>query len=489
MRSVAKRTTVVAAALMIAATAVYAAGQAEAATGEGPVPVMLWTPGSPQPDVGAVNQAAMEYAGERIGAYPVVEWIDWAEWSEKKELAISSGEEIDLVFTAIWDKFTEHASRNAFMPLNDLIDDNAPVLRDVLGDWLRGPVLDGNILAIPTMKEAAAASAWVFKKEYADKYGVPYQDIVEPHELEPWLRVIQDSEADVVPMLAVGFTNLLSKKLPEYTPIGADIYYKDGEAAHFWKLPEVWESAEQMREWYLAGYLPPESEDPQANANNVFRKYQESGLWFVMQANQHPGHIGEWTNRYGYQFVSGPYWSKPITNNRDLLGAMHAIGQTSRKGGHAIEILELMNTDQYFNNLLNYGIEDVHYRVVDPEVPFIEKIPDAGYWPAMMWAMQNQFLNYLTVGEPADKWKRYRAWNDSAIIARDVGFFPDTSPVRTELGTIENVKAQYDPLIRLGLLDLDEAKEEFLSALTLAGVEAVEDEMERQFEAFLSGQQ
>jgi putative aldouronate transport system substrate-binding protein len=475
--------------LALAGGSLFANGGQEAAELGDAVPVMLWQPGSPQLDIGMVNEAAREYAGNLIGAYPVLQWIDWAEWSDRKELAISSGEPIDIIFTANWDKFEQHASRNAFVPLNDVIDEYAPSLHEILGAWLQGPVIDGKILAIPTMKENAAATAFAYNKRLVDLYDVPIDEITTPEELEPWLEVIKENEPNVIPFLSAEHISLSGNAfdIPGWTPLGDwSFFHKDGEAIYHWKRPEVQETARVQRDWFLAGYLPPEVQDPATTG--VVNKYLESGDWFAQIGYMHPGHVGEWSNRWGYPIVKGPYWYRPITHQSSLLGAMHAVGNTSEKAAEAIQILELMNTDVEFNNLLNYGIEGVHYKVVDESVPYIERIPDSGYWPAMTWSMQNQFLTYLTVGEPADKWKIYREWNESATIGDDVGFFPDTTPVRTELATVRNVEDQYAPLLRYGVADVDETLDAFLDALEQAGVGAVEDELEGQFERFRAAQ-
>lgn len=479
-----------AALVVLAAAPLLAAGSAEPGAEGDAVPVMLWMPGGSQLDIEMVNQAAMEYAGDAIGAYPVLEWINWAEWSDKKELAISSGDEIDLIFTANWDRFEQHASRNAFMALNDVIDEHAPALYEMLGPWLQGPVIDGKILAVPTMKENAAASAFAYNKRLVDLYDVPIDEITTPAELEPWLQLIKENEPDVVPFLSTTYNSLTTDQqdIPGYSRLGSFIFYKDGEGIYHWRRPEVQERARIQRDWFLKGYLAPESQDPQQEGSSVMDKYQESGNWFAQVGNMHPGHVGEWSNRWGYQFAKGPYWYQPITHQGSLLGAMHAVGQTSKKAPEAVRILELMNTDAEFNNLLNHGIEGVHYRVADASVPYIERIPDSGYWPAMTWALQNQFITYLKVGEPADKWDIYREWNASAIVGDDVGFFPDTTPVRTELASVRNVEAQFDPLLRFGVADVDETLDEFLQALDQAGIDVVERELARQFEEFRAAQ-
>lgn len=473
--------------LLVAAGLVFAAGQGEGTVDGEPVPVMLWMPGAAQEDQAMVTEAAKEYAGSRIGAYPDLQWFGWGEWADKKQLAIQSGEEMDIVFTANWNNYFNEIARNAWLPLNDLIDTHAPSLHETVGYFLQGPVKDGQILAIPTVKEGAGSVQWIFNKSLVDEYGVPVAEIKTPQDLEPWLEVIQENEPDVIPYLQwlegiPGFPVQTSWE----GIVGINDFFYDPNVGirFFWNIDEVWELTPVARDWFLRGFFQPEVEDV---AESGSEKYLTEGSFFAYYHVGHPGKINELSAQYGYEFIgSGPV-AQPIAGGGFALGAMHAIARTSSKSIEAIKVLELMNADQRFNNLLNYGIEGEHFTFVDESAGIIEPIAESGYAPNMQWALQNQFLTYLRPNEDPDKWDRYRAFNESARIGDLVGFVADVNPVRSQIAAITNVMQQYDHVLSAGLAEPSEVRDEFMDALKSAGMDDVEAEIGRQVDEFLAG--
>ena len=486
------RIVMVLALLLVSASLVFAGGEGEAEAGEA-VPVQIWLPGGAQDDQAAVNAAAMEYAAPLIGAYPVVQFFGWGEWGDRKQLAIQSGEETDILFTAEWDRFYEHLSRNAFLPLNDLIDEHAPSLYDTVGFFLDGPVRDGQIYAVPTVKEGADSAQWFFNASLVEKYGFDISTVTEdPRSLEPFLDTIMANEPDVIPYnLDPGVSGLTSSTLRNVwynVGAGRDFWYFEdtGRVHYHWDREETWERAAIMRDWYESGYFQPEIEDVGGESQHT--RYFESGNWFAHSHVGHPGKAGEESARYGYEWVGTGPIQQPVISTQILLGAMMAISRTSESAAEAIKVLELMNNDREFNNLLNYGLEGTHYNFVDQGAGVIESISDSGYSPNMQWALQNQFNTYLFANEDPLKWEKYAAFNETGRPSPTLGFTADITPVRTQLASISTAQEQYIPLLQRGLVEPGEIRAEFLEAMVAAGIREVEEELTRQVQAYLANQ-
>ncbi len=477
--------------MLVSVGLLFAGGEGEDGASGGPVPVTLWLPGGAQGDQEAVNQAAMEYAGPIIGAYPEVQFFGWGEWADRKQLAIQSGEELDIMFTASWNNFFQELERNAWLPLNDLIDEHAPGLYETVGFFFDGPVRDGTIYAVPTVKEGADSSQWILNGELVEAYGVPIDEIVTPEDLEPYLATILANEPDVIPYLIDGVSNLPVSTLRNTwnsIGVGPDFrWFEDTQSVQYvWHREEAWERAEMQRDWYLAGYFQPEIEDVGGEHNAD--RYWETGNWFAYSHVGHPGKTGELAARWGYPIVGTGPIEQPLVTTEILLGAMMAISRTSTKSVESIKVLELMNNDRVFNNLLNYGIEGTHFNFVDETAGVIEAIDGSGYAPNMQWALQNQFNTYLYANEDPDKWVKYAEFNETARISPVVGFTADQSSIRTQLAAIENVKDRFNELAVRGLVDTSEIREEYLAALQEVGVDEVEEELTRQVRAFLASQ-
>ena len=81
-----------------------------------------------------------------------------------------------------------------------------------------------------------------------------------------------------------------------------------------------------------------------------------------------------------------------------------------------MKFIELMRTDEEVHNLLQYGIEDVHY-IKDPNNPkrIAEFISGSGYNNANFgWGLGTEFISYLQEGQEDDLWEEVQEINDTA---------------------------------------------------------------------------
>ena len=62
----------------------------------------------------------------------------------------------------------------------------------------------------------------------------------------------------------------------------------------------------------------------------------------------------------------------------------------------------------------------------------------------------------------------------------------DSAPVATELAACQALHAQYAPEIITGARDPETAVPEYYAAMDAAGLQTVQDEMQRQLEEFMS---
>jgi putative aldouronate transport system substrate-binding protein len=488
--------------LLLGATTGFASGGNEAAApaGQEAVPVKILMPGGPQPpDANMVFDAAKKYAGSKIGAYPVIEFVPWDNWPNRKRLLLQAGEELDIVFTASWSDFASEVARNAWIPLEGLIDKYAPDIRKIVGIFLDGATVSGHIYAVPTVKEQAEGTQFILNKELVDKYSVPVAKIKSLQDLEPWLQKIKDNEPGVVPYLLDGVSTPSETFRYGWDAVGNGRRYyldhkeyasEDGKVHYAYFIDSVWQTLQTTRSWYQKGFFQKEVEDVGTDLAAQSQKYLASGKYFAWSHVSHPGKVPEQSTAWGHPLIgSGPVWRQMVTKNI-LNGSMDAIAQTSKKSMQAIKLLELMNKDQFFNNLLNFGIEGRHYQFADKASGVIVPLKPAnageGYAPNMQWALQNQFLTYLTKGEAADKWEQYKKYNADAGVWPTVGFIEDVTAVNTQVAGVDAVTTQYEGTLLRGLVDPASIKQEFQNALASAGVHDVEAALQKQIDAFLA---
>ena len=91
-------------------------------------------------------------------------------------MLISSGEEFDVCFTTqSWlNKYQPNVSRGAFLALDDLIDEHAPDLKEVLPEFLFEQArVDGSIYAIPNYQICYDSFGFMMRKDLVEKYVRP----------------------------------------------------------------------------------------------------------------------------------------------------------------------------------------------------------------------------------------------------------------------------------------------------------------------------
>jgi putative aldouronate transport system substrate-binding protein len=146
--------------------------------------------------------------------------------------------------------------------------------------------------------------------------------------------------------------------------------------------------------------------------------------------------------------------------------------------------INLLHSDKYLVNLLNFGIEGEHYVKVSDNV--IKAGPKAAdYSPGVAWELGNQFLNYTFETEAPDKWDQFKAFNEGAHKSPALGFTFDVTPVKSQAAVITNIRSQYAAALETGSVDPSKA-DEWKSKEKANGLDTIIAEKQKQLDAFLA---
>lgn len=202
--------------------------------------------------------------------------------------------------------------------------------------------------------------------------------------------------------------------------------------------------------------------------------------WFVRTGGYQPYADLLWTRSAGYEVVSVPA-EQPIINNISVSGSIQAISETSQNPEKVMEFLNLLNTDPYLRNLVDKGIEGVHYE--KNEDGTIRDLPARiERYNMPSYSLGNHFILYLYEDDPQDKWEKFQEFNESAIVAPGLGFHFNSDPVRSEIAAISNVSNEFYPALATGSVDPEVYLPRFNEKLKDAGLEKVMAEIQKQFD-------
>lgn len=240
-----------------------------------------------------------------------------------------------------------------------------------------------------------------------------------------------------------------------------------------------------MRGYYLAGYINQDA--AVASDDKTVRR-------FVTKGDGQPYAEMIWSRDLGYEVVVSPIMDTKITN-ASARGAMTAINRNSEHPQKAMELLNLINTDEYLRNLLNYGIEGVHWEKTEADEDEKKAVEGKEYaydfkiklkedaaknYSVPYWVQGGLFHTYVLDNEPLDKWIVVREFNDASIEAPSFGFDFNLEPVSVQAAAFRNVLDEFGKALYTGSVEPDSYLPELNRKLEEAGIQDVIDEMQRQ---------
>ncbi|WP_178020351.1 ABC transporter substrate-binding protein [uncultured Paenibacillus sp.] len=455
-----------------------------AAENQKPVELIWYNIGTPQKDTDMVMAEVSKYTSEKIGVTVKMKQIDFGDYTQKMQVLTQSGEPMDILFTASWGfDYVQNARKGAFMELNDLLDKYGQGIKDTLDPaFLEGSKVDGKNYGIPANKELPAQDVWRFNKQWLDKYNLDISGVRSLESLEPLLKTIKENEPGVVPFMIDRnyIPNLPYDYIIQGLPMAVKLDTSDFKVVSILETPELKESLKTMRKYYQAGYI-----DPEVATTTETSDLTKTGNWFVDRPTTQPFADNLWTASLGYPVISTPA-TDPIIYNWSVMGSLQAISANSKHPVEAMKFLNLLNTDAYLRNLVDSGIEGVHYEKVGDNVA--RNLDKAKDYDMPSFAIGNMMLNYLAEGDPADKWEGFRKFNEEGVPAPLLGFNFDASDVLPELAALNNAKDQFWAPLMTGSVDPDKYLPKAIEQLKAAGLDKIIEEAQKQLDEWRAAQ-
>lgn len=445
--------------------------------------------GDAQKDKDMVMEKVNEYTAEKIGVKLNVVNVSWGDFNQKMQVVINTGDDWDLAFTCAWtNNYLQNVQKGAFLEIDDLLTKQGKEMYDVIDPrfWEAAKV-GGVTYGVPNEKEIGSYPMWVFTKEYVDKYNIPYQDIHSTEDLEPWLKLIKENEPEVVPLYLTNGYSAPTYMDKIQDPIGIEYDDESMTVQNIFETDKMKSTLATMRKYYEAGYINKDAAT--ANDDKAIKR-------FVTKGDGQPFAELIWGKDLGYEVVSTPIMDTTVTTT-SARGALTAINKNSKYPEKAMEFLNLVNTDLYLRNLLNYGIEGVHWEAVEPTAEEVAAAEGKPYiydtkvklitpankdYSVPYWVQGGLFNTYVLDNEPLDKWATFKEFNDSAQEAPSFGFDFNLEPVSSQEAGFRNVLDEFGKSLYTGSVDPNEYLPQLQKKLEATGVQEVIDEMQKQID-------
>ncbi len=450
-------------------------GQIKSESADGSTKLVWYMIGTPQPDQDKVMEKVNEYTKEKIGVTLDLRMVDWGDYGQKMQVITSGGEEFDICFAS---DYALNAQKGAYLEISDLLDSHGKELKEAINPlFLEGATINGSLYGIPANKEVGQQMVWAYNAKMAEDAGVDMTNVKSLEDLEKVLEVIKEKNPDLKMPMAAGanfMPNLpFDLLLGENLPFGISLDGDTDKVVNIYETEEVKKTLNTLRRFYQKGFIHPQaSSDTDPHEMSVEN-------WFVRKEQFAPGAGEMWSSNAGYE-VKYTAMHDPLTINNSVTGSVMSISASSKNPEKAMEFLNLLNTDEYLRNLIDRGIEDVHYTTNEDGT--ITKTDAAKGYQMPSWALGNIFLTKSYDTDPKDRIEQYEEFNKKAVASPTLGFYVDTTNISNEIATISNIVLEYKSPLFTGSVDVDKYLGQLNEKLKAAGIDDITKEIQRQYD-------
>ncbi len=441
---------------------------------------IVWnTIGTPMKDTEMVFQEVSKYTKEKFNATVKMNIFDWSKYEEKMQVIVQSGEQYDIAFTCSWAlPYEQMVAKNAFLPVDDLLEKHGKGIKEILSPlFLEGNKVKGKLYAVPNNKELSPQNVFTFNKKLVEKYNMDVSKVKTLQDLEPLMETIKKNEKDIVDIFGAdaGVYHQVDYVLGASPAFVIPYDSTDGKIVNMYDIPKVKEDTKTLNKFYKAGYLRKDI----ATFEGMDRT--KSDKWFVYEGTWLPGSDESTWNKQGITpVVSVPQFEKTYITNNHISGSMLGISVTSQDPERVMMFLNLLNTDKYLRNLVDSGIENVHYKMENGKQVDLQQGIDN--YNMSSFSLGNVFLLNLTPEEPDDKWEQYKKLNDSALKSPILGFKANIDGIKKEIAAFENIQKEFVNLMANGVIEIDEILPKYMDKMNAAGYEKVKAELQKQLD-------
>lgn len=448
---------------------------------DGTIVIKWYAMGTKQPDHDVVLEAFNQKLKEKYNMKLDLQLFNSADYGNKINLIMASNETFDLCFVSNWlNKLNVVASKGAILPLDDLIANNAPGLKDALPDYLFGMAKYGDkVYAVPNYQIEYSARGIMVQEDLAKKYNLDLDKINTITDLEPFLEQIKNNEPGIYPIQAEPkFYNTYEGITGTYTSIDT----ADENLKVFSEKTNdlVYKNLELCADWFKKGYIRQDIASVTSDVADV-----NANKYAVVLGTILPGVEGTMYAKTGKNYVCKAL-QEPFVSFQAGQSTMTAISSTSKHPDKAMKFLEIINTDKELFNLLMFGIEGTHYeKIADNQI----RILDGGKYQLGIsaWAFGNQLNTFYMENQKPGSWEETDRINREAATSPIIGFSPVIDNVKNELAAIETVVSEYNKLYtRDNWRELYKEQEE---KLKVAGIDRVIAEIQSQLDAWKAANQ
>ena len=434
----------------------------------------------------AVNELTLRELNMTVSLIPVT----FANWQTQLQLMLPSGESLDI-FPMWASNAATYIGSGYINDIGDLLDQYGDNIKACFGlNSYKVSQLNGFTFGVPAMKEFCNPSGFVMRTDILNELGIDPDTLKTWDDMDAVFAAVHEKYPNMV-VLGGSKTNAPVTLYTSYDRLQdffgvLENYGQTTTVTNWFVSEEYMQLAKKVREWYLAGYTLQDM----ATSTDRAESQVAAGNTFCFYTYLKPNSKVQEDQQCNYDMTC-VYMTTPLRETCVMTTPSYAVGYTAKDPAKRVQFLDWAYGSKEFETLLNYGIEGKHWAYVDEANNIVDypegvDFANAGYHNSYGWALPNQEVSVLWVGNEPDVWESYVSFHDSAIVSQGFGFMYDTTEVTNELAMLNGIMDKYQYAIGSGSVDPEEYIPMFNAELTAGGIERVIECKQEQLNQWLA---
>ena len=450
--------------------------------------------GFTDPDLGMVQDAVNEITVPEIGVEVEFLPVPIMEMSTKLGLMVSAGHQIDLVVTGLLTTPSNLVSDGLLQPITEYVE-GSEALSYLAKGIIDACKVNNEIYAYPGSIVSANQVAFFYDKDLADEYGIEVPDrISSAEDWEALFEKVKESGMEQYG-ISLGDGVACENQWYPFDALGADQDLSYGvvmdalngdTVVNYYATDEYMAKCKMHRDWWEKGYCVPDS----ISNGYTTGDSMTMGMVFGFVSNASPAISKAYMSKVTGRNIETAPMSDIVTNTSGVINFSWGVTTTCERPDKVVDFLELLYTDTDLANLMNYGIEGVHYvtregsRIID--YPEGVDATNCGYG-AFIGTYGNILETYQREPYTDEDLETFADFAyPKAKNSKFMGYTFDPSNVSTALTAVSAVIGQYAPALDCGTVDPEQVIPEFVESLESAGMNEIIAENQRQLDEWLA---
>ena len=430
----------------------------------------------------------------KIVTTPIFQMASWL------SMKVSGEEKVDLVQTGLLTTPSNLYAEGLLMDITSYIE-GSEILSSKAAGIIDACKVGDKIVAYPGTLYPAMGTAFTYDAAFAEEYGIVMPERFET--AEDWENVFKQvkkvSDENDLGIYAIalgdGANNEMHWNTFEaftdsfYIGLGAIMDPENSTTIENWYATDLYmEKSKIHRDWVVKGYAAPDTIDSGLTTTDAITQGVAFGSVNTIGVGQS---LGWYSQTCGKELKAVPV-TDPYINSGSVINASWGIPVSCENPEKVIKFLEVLYTNTDVANLLNLGVEGVHYEATEGTqiVGYPEGVTaDSCGYGSFIDCYGDKYLTYHRAPLTDEFIASIPSYGpEGANCSKFMGYSFDTSSVAAEVAAVVAAIQTYGPALSCGTVDPETTIPEFLEALEAAGINTIIAENQRQLDAWLAEQ-